>query len=155
VTTSYVSSVSGTGSDGTVYGPANFTNGDSAATFVPGTQRNQGNRGISFTAINAFRAMINNRPENKASANPNYVPLSTNLSPDSIASTKYNDFDVRVSKSFFVKDQRQLEIIGQAFNLFGFTNYNAIQTSGNSATLGQATNAGTVQQGEIAARFTF
>jgi hypothetical protein len=48
-----------------------------------------------------------------------------------------------------------LEIIGQAFNLFGFTNYNVITTSGNSATLGVATGAGTVQQGEIAARFTF
>lgn len=152
VTTNYTSNVSGKGADGNTYGPVNFLNGDSAATFVPGTTRNQGNRGISYSAINAFRTQINNRPENNKAS---YVPLSANLDGGSIASTKYNDFDLRISKSFFVKEQRKLEIIGQAFNLFGFTNYNAIQTSGTSATLGQATNAGTVQQGEVAARFTF
>jgi len=103
------------------------TNANGTAQFLAGTGRNQGNRGLNLQALG--------------------------LAP--VASTKYNDFDLRVSKAFFVKEQRKLEIIGQAFNLFGFTNYTSFTSVASSATFGQATGAGTVQQGEVAARFTF
>ena len=103
------------------------TNANGTAQFLTGTSRNQGNRGLDLAKFGLA----------------------------SVASTKYNDFDLRVSKAFFVKDQRQLELIGQAFNIFGFTNYTSITTSAASTTFGVATGAGTVQQGEIAARFTF
>lgn len=103
------------------------TNANGTARFFPGTGRNQGNRGLNLATLGLAPA----------------------------TSTKYNDFDLRVSKSFFEKDQRKLEIIGQAFNLFGNANYSAITTSSASASFGQATNAGTAQIGEVAARFTF
>jgi hypothetical protein len=103
------------------------TNADATAQFFPGTGRNQGNRGLNLRSLGLSSA----------------------------DSTRYNNFDFRISKSFFVKDQRNLEIIGQAFNIFGFTNYTGITTSSASTTFGQATGANTAQQGEIAARFTF
>jgi hypothetical protein len=103
------------------------TNANATTQFVAGTRRNQGNRGLDLKALG--------------------------LGPAD--STKYNNFDLRISKSFFEKEQRKLEIIGQAFNVFGFTNYTAIQTSSVSLAFGKATNANTAQQGEIAARFTF
>ena len=103
------------------------TNSNGTAQYLPGTSRNQGNRGLNLAQFG--------------------------LGP--VASTKYNDFDLRVSKSFFEREQRKLEIIGQAFNLFGATNYNGITTASASAAFGQATNAGTAQIGEVAARFTF
>jgi hypothetical protein len=103
------------------------TNANATAQFLAGTSRNQGNRGLKLSSFG--------------------------LAP--VASTKYNDFDLRASKAFFVKEQRKLEIIGQAFNLFGFTNYTSFTSVASSSTFGQATGAGTVQQGEVAARFTF
>jgi hypothetical protein len=102
-------------------------NANATAQFLPGTGRNQGNRGLDLKTLGLGPA----------------------------TSTKFNDFDFRLSKSFFVKEQRQLEIIGQAINLFGFTNYTGINTSSASASFGQGTGAGIAQQGELAARFTF
>ena len=117
-------------------------NANGTAQYVPGTKRDQGNRGISYAAINAYRAAYSSS-------------LSTNLGPGSVASTQYNDFDLRASKVVFQHDAMKLEIIGQAFNLFGTENYTGITTASTSAAFGKPTAAGTVQIGELAAKFTF
>jgi hypothetical protein len=115
------------------------TNSDGTTQYVPGTTRDQGNRGISYSAINAYRTGLGLNP----------------VSAASVASTKYQDFDLRISKSVFEHESMKLEIIGQAFNLFGNENYISITTAGNSASFGAPTAAGTVQIGELAAKFTF
>lgn len=117
-------------------------NGDTTAQYVPGTKRNQGNRDLDFALVNAYRAGLNKG-------------LSTDLSAGSIDSTRYSDFDLRISKSFFEREARKLEIIGQAFNLFGTSNYTSITNNASSASFGKAAAAGNAQLGEIAARFTF
>jgi hypothetical protein len=115
-------------------------NPNGTAQYVPGTKRDQGNRGLNYTALNLYRSQIG---------------LSNNLSPSSVASTKYSDFDIRISKYFFQHETRRLEIIGQAFNLFGTENYTVITNSPISPTFGAPTAANTVQIGELAAKFTF
>jgi Carboxypeptidase regulatory-like domain len=115
-------------------------NPNGTAQYVPGTTRDQGNRNLNYTALNLYRSQIG---------------LSSNLSASSVASTKYSDFDIRISKYFFQHDTRRLEIIGQAFNLFGTENYTTITNSPVSATFGAPTAANTVQIGELAAKFTF
>ncbi len=131
------------------------TNADSTAQYVPGTTRDQGNRGISFDAINAYRVLYV-KTYNQAHPLPQQqlAPLPT-VSGSSIQSTKYQDFDIRISKYFFEHDTRKLEIVGQAFNLFGNTNYTSIITNGYVGTFGTASAAGTAQIGELAARYTF
>jgi hypothetical protein len=115
-------------------------NPNGTAQYVPGTTRDQGNRNLNYAALNLYRSQIG---------------LSSNLSAGSVASTKYNDFDIRVSKYFFQHETRRLEIIGQAFNLFGTENYTTITNSPISPTFGAPTAANTVQIGELAAKFTF
>jgi hypothetical protein len=115
-------------------------NPNGTAQYVPGTTRDQGNRNLNYAALNLYRSQIG---------------LSNNLSASSVASTKYSDFDIRVSKYFFQHETRRLEIIGQAFNLFGTENYTTITNSPISATFGAPTAANTVQIGELAAKFTF
>lgn len=117
-------------------------NPNGTAQYVPGTTRDQGNRNLNYAALNLYRSQIG---------------LSNNLSASSVASTKYSDFDIRVSKYFFQSSEgtRRLEIIGQAFNLFGTENYTTITNSPISATFGAPTAANTVQIGELAAKFTF
>jgi Carboxypeptidase regulatory-like domain/TonB dependent receptor len=115
-------------------------NPNGTAQYVPGTKRDQGNRGLNYAALNLYRSQIG---------------LSNNLTPGSVASTKYTDFDIRISKYFFQRDTRRLEIIGQAFNLFGTENYTTITNSPISPTFGAPTAANTVQIGELAAKFTF
>jgi hypothetical protein len=115
-------------------------NPNGTAQYVPGTTRDQGNRNLNYAALNLYRSQIG---------------LSSNLSASSVASTKYSDFDIRISKYFFQHETRRLEIIGQAFNLFGTENYTTITNSPISATFGAPTAANTVQIGELAAKFTF
>ncbi len=107
---------------------------DGTAQYVPGTTRNQGNRNLNLSLIG--------------------VPASQ------IQSSKYNDFDIRVSKTVFTHEQKSLEVIGQAFNLFGHLNLlggsNANQvTNATSKTFGEITNASNAQEGELAAIFRF
>ncbi len=135
--------------------PASALNADGTAQYVPGTTKNQGNRGISYAAINAYRADLNARfchtPSNCAAG----YPLTTSLSSSSVTSTNYMDFDLRLSKVVLKHDMKQLEVIGQAFNLFGRENYTAVTTSPILNSYGAPTGANTVQIGELAARFTF
>lgn len=114
---------------------------DGTTQFVPGTTRNQGNRDLSLSTVNAYRATLGLSP----------------VASGTIQSSQYDDFDLRVSKSVFTRGEKSLEIVGQAFNLFGHTNLLGANTVTNaqSASFGQITNASNVQQGELAARFRF
>lgn len=122
-------------------------NADGTAQLVPGTTRDSGNRGYNYAALNAYRADYN-------TAHPT-ANLSTNLSSSSVASTQYNDFDLRVSKTVFHRESMRLDIVGQAFNLFGTENYTGITTTPTSAAWGAPTGASNVQIGELAGIFTF
>ncbi len=104
---------------------------DGTAQYVPGTTRNQGNRGLNLSLVG--------------------VPASQ------IQSSKYNDFDIRLSKTVFSRDSKSLEVIGQAFNLFGSTNLLVANqvTNATSKTFGEITNASNAQEGELAAIFRF
>lgn len=131
-------------------------NANGTSQYVPGTTRDQGNRGISYDAINAYRTTYNaSHPTATCSGTVTSGCLSTNLSPDSINSTRLTQLDLRVSKSFFEHEQRKLEVIGQAFNILGFRNNGSPTTSAISGSFGQSSTAGIAQQGEVAVRYTF
>jgi len=109
---------------------------DGTEQYVSGTTRNQGNRNLNLSLIG--------------------VPASQ------IQSSKYNDFDLRVSKSVFTRESKSLEVIGQAFNLFGHLNLlggpgfsSAQVTNATAKTFGEITNASNAQEGELAAIFRF
>ena len=142
------------------------------AQYVPGTKRNQGNRDINYAAINAYRADLDAHVSTYSGLNATGGKiagttgcavngpgvgncLSTNLSAASVVSNQYEDFDLRLSKTIFQREAMKLEVIGQAFNLFGTENYTGITTSPTLNTFGQPTGAGNVQIGELAAKFTF
>jgi hypothetical protein len=116
-------------------------NADSTAQYVPGTTRNQLNRDISFSAINAYRATLG---------------LAA-VSSSQLQNSNYQSFDLRVLHNFKVHDTKRLEVYGQAFNLFGHVNYtnSSISNTANSSTFGNATSASNLQQAELAARFVF
>jgi hypothetical protein len=127
------------------------TNFNGIAYYVPGSSRNQGNRGINWADVNTYRQQY---------AAAKGVNLSTNLNHDSVVSSQFNDLDVRVSKVVFQHDAMKLEVIGQAFNLLGIENYSSFNFNANTAAFGSATAATTnqtnqLQQGELAAKFTF
>lgn len=143
-------------------------NFNGTAQYVPGTTRDQGNRGINYAAINTYRGQLNDHAPAagyKATTyynachptSPTATPscLSTNLEPSTVTSNRYKDFDLRISKTVFHHENMKLDIIGQAFNLFGTENYTTITTSPVSAAFGQPSQAGFVQIGELAAKFTF
>jgi hypothetical protein len=120
---------------------------DGITQYVPGTTRNMGNRDNAalLAAVNAYRATLGLAP----------VPASQ------IDSSRFNSLDLKLSRAFFVREQRRLELIGQAFNLFGVTNLGAdgnhTGTTGaaNSPNFGKILAAGNLQQAELAARFVF
>ncbi len=150
-------------------------NPNGTAQYVPGTKRDQGNRNINYAAINAYRADLDANVKTYSGLSGGstgtpvaggtgcangYAPgtgtcLSTNLSAASVVSNQYMDFDLKLSKVVFQHESMKLEVIGQAFNLFGTENYTGITTSPTLNTFGQPTGAGTVQIGELAAKFTF
>jgi hypothetical protein len=161
--TADASTTSGHPNDG--YGVLPYNpNFDGTAQYVPGTTRDRGNRGISWTAINIYRGQLNDHAPGAGYAATSYYKachiamtgcLSTNLGVGSVASNGYKDFDLRVSKAVFHHESMRLDIIGQAFNLFGTENYTTITYSPISATFGRPTAAGFAQIGELAAKFTF
>jgi TonB dependent receptor len=124
---------------------ANF-NADIIQQYVPGTSRNQGNRDLNLGAVNAYRATL---------GLPAITASDINRNP-------YDSFDVHVSRSFSLGEQRRIEVIAQCFNLFGHENLAGVSagTSGyntNAASPGFGTlnSAGNLQQAELAARFVF
>ena len=141
------------------------TNG--TAQYIAGTTRGQGNRNLNWAQINTYRQQLNDHisPAGFAGSSSFYKSchpasgtpscLTTSLGPDSVTTNRYKDFDLRISKTVFAHEAMKLDIIGQAFNLFGTENYTGITTSPISYTFGAPTGAGTVQIGELAAKFTF
>jgi outer membrane receptor protein involved in Fe transport len=114
---------------------------DGISQYVPGTSRNQGNRDLNLTAVNTYRAGLG------------LVPIAAG----SIQSSQYNNFDLRISRPIFTRGERSVELIGQAFNLFGHTNLLGanMTTNAQSSNFGRITAASNAQQGELAARFVF
>lgn len=117
---------------------------DGATQYVPGTTRNQGNRGLDLNAVNSYRATLGLAP----------IPASQ------IDSSRFNEFDMRVSKAFFIKGERKLELACQVFNLFNSTNLLAPFTSGqvssaSSSNFGRILTAHPGTQAELSAKFTF
>ncbi len=55
-----------------------------------------------------------------------------------------------------MRNERRIEAIGQAFNLFGVTNLiRGTTTSASSANFGRILNASNLQQAELAVRIVF
>jgi hypothetical protein len=118
--------------------------------YVPGTTRNQGNRGNNdsfLAAVNAWRAQSNLAA----------IPASQ------IATNEYNRFDLRASKAVTL-GTRRLEFIAQVFNLFGRDNYGVgltaawqspYQENALSNSFGRILEVQERQQAELAVRFTF
>ncbi len=83
---------------------------DGVTQYVPGLTRNMGNRDNAavLTAVNAYRASL-------------ATPLAP-LAAAQIDSSRFNSFDVVVSRPIYVRESFRVEAKGQAFNLFGVTN---------------------------------
>ena len=120
-------------------------NSDGATTdFVPGTTRNQGNRGDNdafLAAVNAFRAQNGRAP----------------IAASQLATNEYNRFDVRASKAVTMGNRR-VEFIAQVFNLFGRDNLGIAgtwQENALSDAFGRILEVQPRQQAELAVRFTF
>jgi hypothetical protein len=123
-------------------------NADGTEQYVPGTSRNQGNRDLNLSAINAYRRGLGLSP----------ITLSM------INTNPYDSFDLRLSRRFGAKDkgQRYIEVIAQVFNLFGHENLLGVSagttgyvTSAASPGFGTIGSASNLQQAELAARFVF
>ncbi|HTV53483.1 MAG TPA: hypothetical protein VMI06_01050, partial [Terriglobia bacterium] len=128
------------------------TNANGTSQYVPGTTRNQGQHNINWAAINTYRSELT----------ANWQTLTqTTLNASSPTSTNYLDFDLRVSKSLYHREALDVQVFGQAFNLFGRENFTSITTNPTSTAFGAATAAQTVQPvsnvqiGELGAKFTF
>ena len=127
-------------------------NNDGAATtdFVPGTTRDQGNRGdgVAFlAAVNAWRAQNGRAP----------------ISASQIDTNGYNRFDLRASKTVGL-GMRKVEFIAQVFNVFGTDNLglgvlaatgSPWQENALSNSFGRILEVQPRQQAELAVRFTF
>jgi hypothetical protein len=117
---------------------------DGITQYIPGLSRNIGNRNNQalISAVNAYRASL---------ATP-LAPLTTGQ----IDSSRFDSFDIVISRPIVVRDRFRVEAKGQAFNLFGTTNLTGgTTTSASSANFGKILNASNLQQAEFALRFAF
>ena len=115
---------------------------DGVTQYVNGTTRNIGNRnnGALLSSVNAYRASLNLAA----------IPASQ------IDSSSYNSFDLKVSRPIFTRNERRIDLIGQAFNLFGRTNLTGGSTSSSTSSgFGQILGASNLQQAELALKFSF
>lgn len=113
---------------------------DGNRQYVPGTTRNQGNRNLDLTIVNAYRATLKLAP----------------VTSSSIDSSRYDNLDLRVSRPILSREHLKIDAIAQIFNLFGVTNL----TGGNinradSATFGKILGASNLQQAELAVQIKF
>jgi hypothetical protein len=121
-------------------------NADGAAgsDYVPGTTRNQGNRGDNdafLAAVNAWRTQNARAP----------IPASQ------LDTNEYNRVDIRASKAVTM-GTRRVEFIAQVFNLFGRDNLGIAgtwQENALSDAFGRILEVQPRQQAELAVRFTF
>jgi hypothetical protein len=119
-------------------------NGDgSNSDYVPGTTRNQGNRGLDLNLVNAWRAVNGLGP----------------VSADQIDDNRYSRVDLRLSKTIQLGRNRKVELIGQVFNVLGSDNLGGVgsgwTTNALSDSFGRILTALPRQQGELAVRFAF
>jgi hypothetical protein len=140
-----------TACNGTVGGgvlPSTALNADGTAQLVPGTKRDQGQHNFNFAALNTYRSELTG------------YNLPT-VGPGSVDSENYLDFDLRLSKSLYHHESKDVQIFGQAFNLFGRENFTSILTTPTLASFGEATAASTIQPiqdvqiGELGVMFRF
>lgn len=121
-------------------------NGDGAVSdYVPGTSRNQGNRNLDLSLVNAWRAANGLRP----------------VSEDQIDDNRVNSLDVRASKTFRLGANRKLELIAQVFNVLGIDNLLPPGSAGGwvenalSDSFGRVLTALPRQQAEVAVRLVW
>jgi hypothetical protein len=117
---------------------------DGITQYIPGLSRNIGNRNnhAVIAAVNAYRASL-------------ATPLPP-LTASQIDSSRFNSFDIVISRPIIVRDRFRVEAKGQAFNLFGTTNLTGgTTTSASSANFGKILNASNLQQAEFALRLAF
>ena len=121
-----------------------LNNDGNVTDFVPGTTRDQGNRGLDLTLVNAWRAQNGLGP----------------ISASQIASNKYNSLDVRLSRQFRIGPNR-VELLAQVFNTLGGDNLLAsggvggYVTNALSNSFGEILTAGNRQQAELAIRYVW
>lgn len=119
--------------------------GDGATTdYVPGTARNQGNRGLDTGLVNAWRASNGLSP----------------VSEDQFDSNRFNSMDVRVSKAIALGSGQKVDLIAQVFNVFGTDNLlppggGAYVQNALSDSFGKILSAQPRQQAELAVRFSW
>jgi hypothetical protein len=100
------------------------------------------NNGAVLAAVNAYRASL-------------ATPLAP-FSASQIDSSRFDSFDIVISRPIYVRENFRVEARGQAFNLFGTTNLTGgTTTSGSSANFGKILNASNLQQAELALRVSF
>jgi hypothetical protein len=122
-------------------------NGDANVTdYVPGTTRNQFNRGSEaapLAAVNAYRATRNLAA----------IPESQ------IDTNEFYGLDLRASKSIRLTQTQRVELVAQVFNVFNRTNLTpgaaGWQTNALSASFGTLTSALNKRQAELGIRFVF
>lgn len=115
-------------------------NGDGfVSDYAPGTTRNQGNRNLDLTLVNAWRASFGLAP----------------VAAADIDSTRFTSLDLRVAKSVDLGAARRVEVIAQLFNVLNTTNFSGLQTNSLAATFGSASRAGDGRQAELAIRFVW
>jgi hypothetical protein len=119
-------------------------NGDALVTdYVPGTTRTIGTRDNArmLEAVNTWRTAngLGPIPESQIDAN------------------EFHSLDMRVSKSFPLRGNQRLELIGQVFNVFGTDNLDAAGWSTNalSDSFGRILQAFNRQQAEMAIRLVW
>jgi hypothetical protein len=109
--------------------------------YVPGTTRNQGDRNLDLSLVNAWRATFGLKPINASQ----------------IDSSRFNSVDVRVSKQIPIHGSARVELLAQIFNLFNTTNLLAPFTSPQvtnalSDSFGRILTAKPGTQGELGVR---
>ncbi|MBZ5621356.1 MAG: carboxypeptidase regulatory-like domain-containing protein [Acidobacteriia bacterium] len=117
---------------------------DGVTQYIPGLTRNMGNRdnGAVLAAVNAYRASL-------------ATPLPA-IPASQIDGSRFNSFDLVISRPIYVREHRRIELKGQAFNLFGVTNLSGGPTSSaSSANFGKILGASNLQQAELAVRIAF
>ncbi len=113
---------------------------DGLRQYVPGTSRNQGQRDLSLSAVNAYRAILG---------------LSA-IASSAIDSSHFNSLDVRAERPILAREHLHIDAIGQVFNVFGTTNLTGGNTTrADSANFGKILNALNLQQAELALRIKF
>jgi Carboxypeptidase regulatory-like domain len=112
-----------------------------SSDLVPGTTRNSGSRSLDLAAVNEYRIANGQAAVSEAD----------------IDNSRINIVDLRVSKAIRFGEERKVELIAQAFNLFNTTNLQSQFGSGRvgnalSPTFGSIVSARPATQVELAVR---